>query len=326
VGQGRMGVRIASLIAYLRTTLRMPLLLIKEYLYSVHNLSISVGEIVDLLHRIVQDGPLRQAAAAIKERVRKSRVVHGDETGWREGGQNGYVWGFFTPAGERLYEYDHSRGGAVARRIMGADFRGVMSSDFYGGYNDFPGEHQRCWVHLLRDLHELKEKHKGNAEVDEQVIEWAGGVRKLYDDANALLAEHQLGPPTDEEGTQQPYKRQQREAEYRRLVALIREMGERYANAKEHRHHPCHALCKRLLRHQEELFQFVLVSGLSSNNNLAERSIRSVVVTRKISGGTQSPKGSATRMVLASLFGTWRAKGLNPFDQCLSLLSQPSHP
>jgi hypothetical protein len=93
-------------------------------------------------------------------------------------------------------------------------------------------------------------------------------------------------------------------------------------------HHPCHALCKRLLRHQDELFQFVLVPGLASDNNLAERSVRPVVVTRKVSGGTQSPRGSTTRMALSSLFGTWQAKGLglNPFDQCLALLTQPSHP
>lgn len=283
---------------------------------------------------MVEAQPLKGAAAAIKERVRQSNVVHGDETGWREGEQNGYMWGFFTPTGERLYEYDKSRSGAVAKRIMGSSFGGVMSSDFYGGYNDFPGEHQRCWVHLLRDLHKLKEEHPG----DEQVLEWAEEVRKLYDDAHSLLEEHELGPPTADEQTKQPYKRKQREREYRRLVEGIARVVAQYADAKQYRQHgtkgngnkqsqhPCHALCKRLLRHQEELFQFVLVPGLSSDNNLAERSIRPVVVMRKVSGGTQSPRGSATRMVLASLFGTWRAKGLNPFDQCLALLSQPSHP
>jgi transposase len=87
---------------------------------------------------------------------------------------------------------------------------------------------------------------------------------------------------------------------------------------------PCHtlALAKRLLLHLDALFQFVLVPGVSADNNLAERSVRPLVVMRKVSGGSQSPKGSQTRMTLASLFGTWRAKGLNPFQECLSLLSQ----
>ena len=90
--------------------------------------------------------------------------------------------------------------------------------------------------------------------------------------------------------------------------------------------HPCNALAKRILRHEDELFQFVLVAGLSADNNLAERSIRPVVVVRKISGGTQSAAGSKTRMALASLFEMWQARGLNPFEECLKLLRQTPLP
>jgi len=81
-------------------------------------------------------------------------------------------------------------------------------------------------------------------------------------------------------------------------------------------------LAKRLLRHEDELFQFVLIAGLSADNNLAERSIRPLVVIRKISGGSRSPDGTKTRMALASLFETWQARELNPLDECLKLLSQ----
>ena len=66
----------------------------------------------------------------------------------------------------------------------------------------------------------------------------------------------------------------------------------------------------------------MLVDGLSASNNLAERSIRPLVVCRKISGGTRSEQGSKTRMGLASLFETWQARKLNPFDACLKRLKQ----
>jgi len=65
----------------------------------------------------------------------------------------------------------------VAKRILGTDFAGHLVSDFYGGYNDLAGAHQRCWIHLLRDLHELKEEQARNSEVQE----WALAVRSLYD-------------------------------------------------------------------------------------------------------------------------------------------------
>ncbi len=61
------------------------------------------------------------------------------------------------------------------------------------------------------------------------------------------------------------------------------------------------------LQEPPELFVFVAIPGVPAHNNLAERSIRPLVVARKISGGTRSPKGSQTRIGLASLFGTWMA-------------------
>jgi transposase len=310
IGQGRMGVRIASLIAYLRTCLRLPVRLIREYLHSVHNLLISAGEIVELLHRVAETEPVQQATQQVHEHVRHSPIVHGDETVWREAGQNGYIWCFCTPQGERYYEYDKSRGGAVAKRILGAEFRGTLVSDFYAAYNDFPGEHQRCWAHLLRDLYELKEEHKEN----QQVVEWAGAVRKLFDTGRDALSGP--SPPTQE----------QQEQLYVCLCEATAELARRYANAKAHRAHPCHTLAKRLLLHLDGLFQFVRQPGLSADNNLAERSVRPVVVMRKVSGGSQSERGTRTRMTLASLFTTWRAKGLSPFYQCFFLLSHPSLP
>jgi transposase len=60
------------------------------------------------------------------------------------------------------------------------------------------------------------------------------------------------------------------------------------------------------------------------SDNLAERRVRPLVVVGNISGGTCSPKGSQTRMGLASLFGAWMAQHLTPFHQCLAPLSSAS--
>lgn len=65
--------RIASLIAYLSACMRMPVRLIREYLYTVHSLSISTGEIVGLLHRVAEARPIEAPVHSIKERVRTSR-------------------------------------------------------------------------------------------------------------------------------------------------------------------------------------------------------------------------------------------------------------
>ena len=79
--------------------------------------------------------------------------------------------------------------GASARR---AQFSGHLVSDFYVGYNDYAGKHQRCWAHLLRDLHNLKDAHPHEADV----LGWAQAVQAIYDAAQAWLAAHAQAPPS----------------------------------------------------------------------------------------------------------------------------------
>ena len=57
--------------------------------------------------------------------------------------------------------------------------------------------------------------------------------------------------------------------------------------------------------------------------NVAERSLRPVVISRKTSGGTHSAAGTDTKMTLASIFGTWRVQGFNPLTACRKLLISP---
>ena len=73
--------------------------------------------------------------------------------------------------------------------------------------------------------------------------------------------------------------------------------------------------CRRFDRYVTELFVFVAVPGVPSENNAAERSLRHVVSTRKISGGTRSEQGTNSFMALASVFGTCRTRELNPLVQ-----------
>ena len=63
--------------------------------------------------------------------------------------------------------------------------------------------------------------------------------------------------------------------------------------------------------------------AVPSDNNAAERSLRHLVISRKVSGGTRSERGTERKMTLASLFGTWRAQGLNPLAVCRQLLVSP---
>ncbi len=303
MGRGRMGVRISSLIAYLRTVMRVPVRQLQIYLATLHGLKISAGEIVEVLHRLT--GHMAPQVEALKQAIRASPAVQADETSWREDGKNGYIWSMSTPE-VRYYEYHRSRGSEVVKQLLGAHFEGVLGSDFYSSYNIYQGWHQRCWIHFLRDLHDLKEQHPDQTEVQQ----WAKAVKALYERAVAYT-----GPDTSLPAAKQAAARQrQQHAFEQELMQLCAP----YVRSSA----PMHTLCQRVERFLPELFVFVARPEVPSHNNLAERSVRPLVIARKISGGSRSPKGSETRMDLFSLFGSWAAQGLNPFFQCLAELSQ----
>jgi transposase len=156
-------------------------------------------------------------------------------------------------------------------------------------------------------------KHHPN---DEKLLAWAKGVRAIYDEAVAWAA-HGPDPGLSPAKQSQTCKAQQHLYE-QRLLDLCRPFMRIDV--------PQRVLCERVERFLPELFVFVAVPGVPSHNNLAERSIRPLVIARKISGGTRSPKGSQTRMTLASLFATWVAQHLNPFQQCLLALTSSFSP
>lgn len=294
-GKSRLGHGLVSLIATLREDARLPVRVIQRLVHLRTGLQLSTGAIVQAVQRVAaRAAPL---LAAIEAAIRASPVVHADETGWREAGRNGYVWTFCTPT-QQLFLHG-GRDKQMLGRGLGDDFAGIMVSDFYGVYTGHDGEHQYCWAHLLREIHELTIRHPD----DGAVQGWAVAV-------GAVLAEAQAGATGSRASRWRVRRRVQ--ADLRRLCEPWQEP--RVAQTP---------LCNRLLRHLESLFVFVTEPEVPATNNAAERSLRPLVVSRKISGGTRSPQGTTTMMALASLFGTWRLQGLNPYDACRTLLASP---
>ena len=294
-GRQRLGTNLVSLIAALREEGRLPIRTIQWYLRTVHQLKLSVGAIVRVVHQVAQQA--RPAVAEALERIRSSPVVHADETGWRENGVNGYVWTFSTST-ER-YFLRRGRGGEVVDEVLGEEFGGILVSDFYVAYHHYPGLKQRCWAHLLRDIHKLKVLYPEDA----GLVRWARRVQRLYAKAVGWAAAG--GCSLREQLTLE-----------RRLLGLCRPFLEDPLAVQG-------KLCRRIERHIKELFVFVSHPETPPDNNAAERSLRHLVISRKISGGTRSEAGSDSKMTLASLFGTWRARGLNPLLECRRLLISP---
>ncbi len=171
LGKQRLGVNLLSLITALREEGRLPLRTIEWYLRTVHQLRLSLGAIVGALQRVARR--CQPELARIVDRIRASPVVYADETGWRQDGLNGYVWTFSTPT--QRYFLRRGRNKVVVDEASGESFAGVLVSDFYAAYHHYDGPKQRCWVHLLRDIHDLKSLYPN----DRELARWAGEVHRL---------------------------------------------------------------------------------------------------------------------------------------------------
>jgi len=294
-GQGRLGNRLVSLIAALREEACLPFATIQWYVETVHGLHLSVGALVGAVQRVAARAS--PVMVRLQEAIRTSPVVHADETGWREDGHNGYVWTFSTPEARLFVRGNRSR--EMLTRGIGDAFAGVLVSDFYGVYTGYEGVHQYCWAHLLRDIHELVDQHPDDA----ARRGWADAVQVVWTTTQLELTGSRAA---------RWEVRKQAEADLRRVCQPWLEP--RVAQTP---------LCARMLRYLESLFVFVTEPGVPATNNAAERSLRPLVISRKISGGTRSARGIATKMTLASLFGTWRVQGINPFAACRDLLASP---
>jgi transposase len=305
VGQHRVGINLMSLVAYLAIEGRMPIGAIQRLLEVLYKLHLAKGELAEILHAVAKLG--QREYEKLKEHVRGSPAVAADETGWREDGMNGYIWSFSTPK-VRYFEYSRSRGSAVPKEVFGEGFAGVVGCDFYSGYSPLDVVRQRSWVHYLRDLAKLEEDHSDR----QDVAEWAANVRGVYRRAKRFCSDV-------------PKVRSRARMRFERELL---DLAVPYLGGVNK---PQRLLAQRIENFIDELFVFVENPQVPSENNAAERSVRPSVIARKISGGTRSPKGSATRMTLMSLFGTWKLNSLNAMHECRQMLlnshsATASHP
>jgi transposase len=293
-GKRRFGVGVQSLVAMLHGRHRVPMREIGAFLEEGWGLHVSEGEIVGLLDGVAEAG--QSAVEELREEVRRAGVVCVDETGWRQDGRNGWVWTFSTPDA-RYFEFHPTRSGRVPEEMLGKDFGGIVTCDCYVGYNRLEAEKQRCWAHLLRDLHALKETHPEQPAVQD----WAQAIQGLHREAEAFRS-----------ANPRRRRKQRRELEAR-LDALVRAVARDPSS-------PHRVLAERMRQHLLEWFVFVEHPEVPATNNLAERSLRPTVIARKISGGTRSDKGSTTKTRLLSLFGTWKLRRQRSLATCQDLL------
>jgi hypothetical protein len=295
----RVGLRTVVLICFLKYRLRTPLAKIRELLLSQHGLRLTEGGIQKILHLLSQK--FMPACDQILKEIRAAPMKHADETSWRIQGQNSWCWLFATPKAA-LYTIEESRGKGVPQRILGPDPQGVLVRDDYPGYDCLRTmRHQSCWAHLLSVAHEAKEQPTASKE-----------MRLLHEELKTLFGKLQSM-------IQIPFCKQERRRAYTEYAKQIHSIVKRVHIAKD-----ASKIQTRIKNQTTNLLTALLYENGPLTNNHAERQIRPMTVTRKLAGGSQSPKGATIHAVNMSVMQTIALKGQGYLEELRRTLTQSS--
>ena len=244
---------------------------------------IGYSSLVDAMHQLAKI--LKDVPKSLIEYYRNAAVKHADETGWRTDGQNGYSWLFCTPD-ISIYRFRSSRSASVAKEIFGdKPLPGVLVVDRYNGYNKMPSKIQYCYAHLLRTVKDLEKDFPENAEIKSFVEALAPQL------ANAMSL--RTLDITDKQFKKQAAK----------IKDAIIEIANRQAK------HPAIWKIQDIFREKaDRLYHWADDRTVPADNNLAERELRPLVIARKISFGSQSVAGAATRETLMTVLHTLRKR------------------
>lgn len=229
--------------------------------------------------------------------LRSEPVIHADETGWRINGKNVWMWCFCNPR-LALFLVDEHRSGAVVRRVLGETLEGVLVTDFYAAYHALDCRKQRCLVHLLRELHTLRESAMAAATAD-----YIQPLMTLLQDAIALGRSRDTLAAAGFTAA--------REQIENRLDALI------YTRPTDP---DCRRINKRLVKHRFELLCFLDVEGVPPDNNMGERDIRSVAAARADGGVNRTQAGATAFANLKSIVRTCQKHSRNFLNYGLTLI------
>jgi transposase len=270
VPSGTYGPRIQATVALCTGAYRLSKRTTQQAMDEVLGVPMSVGTISQLEHATTA-----AVAAPVEEArtyVHAQAVAHLDETSWCQGGKRAWLWVAVT-SWVTVFVVRMSRGGHVARELLGETFGGILVTDRYSAYNWYPVRwRQLCWAHLLRDFEAMRGRSGASEQIGEALLAQAHQMFTWW---------HRVREGTLHRSTFRSYM-----TPLRREVERLLEAGSRCGVAKTE------GTCRDILKRREALWTFVQVAGVEPTNNTAERSIRPGVLWRKGSFGTQSAEGS----------------------------------
>jgi transposase len=267
---------------------------VEGVLETVLGVEVSLGTIDSRIQEVGE--ALEEPVCELKRQLPKEEKLNIDETGWKKAGQRRRLW-IFVASTFTFFHIAGGRGKKVLAEMLGEKFLGEIISDCYGAYRSYQewSRWQICLAHLIRKAKELAESENREVSrfgwvVRRELKLMIGLWRKMGDGVEMELCKSRL-------------------------------KGECELN-KESQNRRVRNLSRMILKHWESVVLFTEVEGIPPTNNVAERSLRSLVIARKISYGNHSERGLVSTARLRTVVATCKMRGINVWDYLTHVLTQ----
>jgi predicted RecB family nuclease len=291
---------IKAWVVYQRVAVRVPYELLSEALEEQFNEKIPAKSFVTF----IKDFSKYYAGTEeiITQQLLKSQFVHVDETPVNIQGINQYVW-VFTNENYVFFRLTETREATIVHEFF-SDYKGVLISDFYPGYDSICCKQQKCWVHLVRELNDDLWKTPFDTEYEKFVVR----VKNLIIPIMETIQKYGL-----KKRNLNKFKKQVDEF-YQEVI-----VGKNYKSELTLKYQ------KRFVRYCNSLFTFLEEDNIPWHNNTAERAIRQLIKQQQISGYFHA---SVTKdyLLLLGIRQTCRFQGKSFFKFLGSMGIQGVHP
>lgn len=325
VNKSGYGERMQSVVAVLSGEYHLSHGKVQRWLRELWEVEVSQSSINRMRQRVSKK--LKSAVEEAQVYIRGSERVNVDETRWAQhdgDGQNpkrssAWLWVALSQQ-VAVYRISLSRAAHQAKALIGEQYRGVVSSDRFAGYNWLdPGQRQVCWAHLKRDFTRIAERSGVAGEIGRALL---GQTRRLFRWWHRVR-EGRLSHELFERGMTR--LRHRFHALLTEAASFCISRREKTPLAKTAR------TCQQLLKLESALWRFAESDGVEPTNNDAERALRGAVIWRGLSFGSQSRLGCdfVERMLTVTMSLRLQNRAVLPFltqvlrSESVSLLPTP---
>ena len=289
-----LGSNIQKYICYLSIFARLSFTQIQNILNDSYQIKISQGEIAKILNR--EALRLRPVYEQLKKKIRGEPAIHLDETSWKLfiEQEKAFSWVMSgAQSQESVFLVGEHRGKGNVDNLMGKNYKGVVVSDDYGAYRKLKN-HQLCWAHLLRKFRDL-------ANSEELEIKQKEYCKEEYQELCLIY---------------QDLKNKRQTTQYAIFLKRLTDFSkiEPISPSKMAR------LKTTLLKNIPNYLTCLKDANIPLTNNQAERSLRHLVLKRKISFGSLTKRTAENLAVLLSVLMSLRQRyQANFFEEYLKV-------